>query len=89
MKNWKTRIEALGFHRWKYDKEIHLHCMAFRKTTLQLGTVHQDGLNIPQDASDEPTVSVAMDTAGVAMDTTGGQESFNELPFKHCEPENT
>ena len=32
MKDWKTCIEAIGFHRWKYYKDTHLHCMAFRKT---------------------------------------------------------
>lgn len=33
IKAWKTCIEAIGFHRWKYEKDVHLHCMAFRKTT--------------------------------------------------------
>ena len=32
MKAWKACIEAIGFHRWKYCKNMHLHCMAFRKT---------------------------------------------------------
>lgn len=31
MKDWKACIEAIGFHRWKYWKDTHLHCMAFRK----------------------------------------------------------
>lgn len=34
MKDWKTCIEAIGFHRWKYLKDTHLHCMAFRKTQV-------------------------------------------------------
>jgi hypothetical protein len=32
MKSWRIAIEALGFHRWKYFKDVHLHCMGFRKT---------------------------------------------------------
>lgn len=32
MRSWKDAIESLGFHRWKYTKQTHLHCIAFRKT---------------------------------------------------------
>ena len=32
MKSWKNGIESVGYHRWKYEKETHLHCMGFRKT---------------------------------------------------------
>lgn len=32
VKAWKTGVEAIGFHRWKYFKDTHLHCMAFRKS---------------------------------------------------------
>ncbi len=71
MKSWKAIIEALGFHRWRYDKETHLHCMGFRKTSLRLGTVSKDGLNIPQDTSDEAKI-IAVDTVSVAVDTTSG-----------------
>lgn len=90
MKCWKANIEALGFHRWKYDKETHLHCMAFRKTTLKLGSVNKEGLVIPQDTNDEMT-SVAMETTRIAMETTQSddQETFKELPFEQNEPENT
>ena len=33
MKAWKFCIESIGFHRWKYFKDTHLHCVAFRKIT--------------------------------------------------------
>lgn len=54
MKAWKSCIEAVGFHRWKYWKDTHLHCMAFRKTlpTRQdYSELEQscDQLYIPQD----------------------------------------
>lgn len=32
MKSWCTAIEGIGFHRWKYFKDVHLHCLGFRKT---------------------------------------------------------
>lgn len=31
IKSWKTAIESIGFLRWKYHKDDHTHCMAFRK----------------------------------------------------------
>lgn len=54
MKSWKACIESIGFHRWKYCKDTHLHCMAFRKTepTKQDYKVLEgssDELYIPQD----------------------------------------
>ena len=51
MKQWKSGIEGLGFSRWKYDKEQHLHCMAFRKVTSVTGMCGDDDrqLTIPQD----------------------------------------
>ncbi len=55
MKDWKTAIEAIGFHRWKYFKDVHLHCMAFRKTTASRlsydGLLENENYNlhIPQD----------------------------------------
>ena len=55
MKRWKAAIESLGFSRWRYVKQEHLHCMAFRKTQQ----VHDETLEgvgemltIPQDFSD-------------------------------------
>ena len=53
MKSWKEAIESLGFKRWKYVKQEHLHCMAFRKVTyeqsLLVSDVSPDMLYIPQD----------------------------------------
>lgn len=52
MKQWKCGIEGLGFSRWKYSKEEHLHCMAFRKVTNVTGMCEDDDsqLTIPQDS---------------------------------------
>jgi SAM-dependent methyltransferase len=59
MKSWKQCIETLGFHRWKYVKDTHLHCMAFRKTRVDIDyglcLVSHHMLYIPQDSHDEPT----------------------------------
>ena len=52
MKQWKSGIEGLGFSRWKYNKEEHLHCMAFRKVTnvTYMCADDDDQLIIPQDS---------------------------------------
>ena len=52
MKQWKSGIEGLGFSRWKYSKEQHLHCMTFRKVTIVTGVCRDDDqqLTIPQDS---------------------------------------
>lgn len=54
MKAWKTCIECVGFHRCKYFKDTHLHCMAFRKVVPTQGDYsdimrERDQLYIPQD----------------------------------------
>ena len=64
MKSWKRAIESLGFKRWKYVKQEHLHCMAFRKIThehapthaqsLLVSDVTPDMLYIPQVGGNEP-----------------------------------
>ena len=55
MKDWRTAMEALGFHRWRYAKLSHLHCMALRKTRTSVdytAVCEQYGglLAIPQDS---------------------------------------
>lgn len=58
MKSWKAAIEAVGFHRWKYVKETHLHCLAFRKTChtmdycKKLESFHHM-MYIPQDSHED------------------------------------
>ena len=77
MKHWKETIEALGFHRWRHEKNTHLHCMAFRKVTLKEGGLRGAGLPIPQDRDEgEEGVVNAPRT-----DTGDNMETFNELPF--------
>ena len=59
MKSWKQCIEAIGFHRWKYVKDTHLHCLAFRKTKTDIDygscLANHHMLYIPQDSHNEPT----------------------------------
>ena len=54
MTQWRHCIEAVGFHRWRYEKLTHLHCMAFRKTQpagsqYESAMQHHTLLAIPQD----------------------------------------
>ena len=57
MKSWKAGIESLGFVRWKYEKQTHLHCMAFRKVALCHSCNRSNGnaemMYIPQDFHEE------------------------------------
>ena len=84
MKSWKECIEAIGFHRWKYVKDTHLHCMAFRKTRhmqayLTLSESHPM-LFIPQD-SHEPDSVVDTDLSKGALSKQDVTETLQELPF--------
>ena len=84
MKAWKNCIEALGFHRWRYIKDTHLHCMAFRKTRnivdySALASSHPL-LCIPQD-SQELVTSQPLESLG-EHNTKTVAETFQELPFK-------
>lgn len=64
MKSWCLAIEEIGFQRWKYFKDVHLHCMSFRKT-IHHGSTHYDSvlskyhdyLYIQQDDSKNNTVT--------------------------------
>lgn len=57
MTDWRRCIEAVGFHRWKYVKQTHLHSMAFRKTcsvtNLSAAMANHHLLVIPQDSHEE------------------------------------
>ena len=57
MKSWKNGIESLGFVRWKYEKQTHLHCMAFRKVapchSCNRGNGDAEMMYIPQDFQEE------------------------------------
>ena len=68
MKDWKEAIEHIGFQRCSYEKQDHIHCMAFRKTVqredyssqLDMSTnmyIPQDfNTTLPSDCESEPTV---------------------------------
>ncbi|XP_065830004.1 S-adenosylmethionine sensor upstream of mTORC1-like isoform X2 [Oscarella lobularis] len=55
MKQWKGAIESIGFRRWRYIKQSHAHCMAFRTIPKPEQDEDDEGrhfdkfLNIPQD----------------------------------------
>ncbi|KAK3589494.1 hypothetical protein CHS0354_030617 [Potamilus streckersoni] len=58
MKSWKKAIESMGFNRWRYVKQEHLHCMVFRKIVKKekkdnlISDITPDMLYIPQDFND-------------------------------------
>lgn len=83
IKSWKTAIESLGFVRFKYEKQTHLHCMAFRKVapchSCNYGTGDDSMMYIPQDFQEEeesgyPVVSHSEEDSALTM------ECFSELP---------
>lgn len=82
MKSWKQCIEMLGFHRWKYVKDTHLHCMAFRKTRINmdygscLASHHM--LYIPQDSHNEPTT---VEESQPSLTESSTNFDLTELPF--------
>ena len=82
MKSWKQCIEVLGFHRWKYVKDTHLHCMAFRKTRIDIDygscLVNHHMLYIPQDSHDE-TIPTGETQTSLAKSST--HFDLMELPF--------
>lgn len=82
VKSWKSCIEAIGFHRWRYFKDTHLHCLAFRKTQRSGNYTCESHpmLFIPQDsqqASQNQRAVLGMD------DLQEISDNFQELPFTH------
>jgi len=83
MKSWKAGIESLGFVRWKYEKQTHLHCMAFRKVAPCHSCSRSNGnakmMYIPQDFQEEED-----DGSFVSWQTEEDEsvimECFSELP---------
>jgi len=81
MKSWKAGIESLGFVRWKYQKQTHLHCMAFRKVapchSCNRSNSNAETMYIPQDFQEDGGSCVSWqgeDDESVVM------ECFSELP---------
>ncbi|XP_041457773.1 S-adenosylmethionine sensor upstream of mTORC1-like [Lytechinus variegatus] len=87
VKSWRTAIESLGFTRWRYRKDTHMHYMAFRKTSqeppgdLSGNEVGPDMLYIPQDFNEEVEESVFSDCLPkTEAEIADLSEAFNELP---------
>ena len=84
MKDWRTSIEAVGYHRWKYFKDTHMHCMAFLKTksVTDYATVleqYHPLLHIPQDFH-EPQVAHLNNENGESC-TDLAKKILEELPL--------
>ena len=86
MRSWKTCIEGVGFHRWRYIKDTHLHCMAFRKTMTVTELVENHAmLYIPQDNHPEKLVGVPTEKLPLLAGVEGQDSvTFGELPFGDC-----
>lgn len=93
IRSWRVAIESLGFRRWRYVKQEHLHCMAFRKVVCTTskgsqfkgGDVGADMMYIPQDFRDPETEeSVELCSVGSAPRSEEEnlllRENFLELP---------
>ena len=83
MKSWKAGIESLGFVRWRYEKQTHLHCMAFRKVAPCHSCNRSNGnaemMYIPQDFQDEGDDSSFV-SCQREEDESLILECFSELP---------
>lgn len=87
MKSWKHCIEELGFHRWRYIKATHLHCMAFRKVRIcvhyALVSSNHPMLYIPQDFQvtkvSQSCMCASQEQESVEHSITDG--GFQILPF--------
>ena len=90
MKSWKQAIESMGFKRWKYVKQQHLHCMAFRKVSnepenILIGETGPDMMFIPQDFNDcslDSTENVSMFSSILRTNEEDSfiRDTFSELP---------
>ncbi|XP_071810229.1 S-adenosylmethionine sensor upstream of mTORC1-like isoform X2 [Asterias amurensis] len=85
IKSWKRAVEGLGFRRWLYVKDTHLHYMAFRKVSLELVVdmcdAGPDLLYIPQDFNEEAEESVFDENYPRTEEEAGNlSEGFLALP---------
>ena len=81
MKSWKKAIESLGFRRWRYEKQDHLHCMAFRKVPMvvEMGSeISADMMYIPQDFNMDKEEECEI--GAPEFDENFVREGFLELP---------
>lgn len=69
IKSWQWALEGLGFSKWKYEKQRHLHCIAFRKCHKQMLVSEEEAMIsltphmcILQDSQDvsEPCPDIAI-----------------------------
>lgn len=88
MKSWKMAVESLGFSRWRYVKQEHLHCIAFRKTRCPVDDGSDLGeaaaatmLYIPQDrhADEERRTEAEQGLNLVSEDEPYFMDSLNEI----------
>jgi hypothetical protein len=87
MRSWRTAIESMGFRRWRYVKQEHLHCLAFRKTKDELSQPQfgdeagPDLMYIPQDSEkDEVDHTQFLFGSAPQNDCDFFRDCFAELP---------
>lgn len=83
MSSWKVAIEAMGFTRWRYVKQEHLHCMAFRKSKAHsvAEEKYSDMLYIPQDSYAKS--GEEGEDLETCHDLSSGNENEQSLEFMH------
>jgi len=85
IQSWRTAIEGLGFQRCRYEKQTHLHCLAFRRisspSSLNLiSDVNPDMLYIPQDFTVSSPGTASDEAMRSEEENSSLRHNFMELP---------
>ena len=84
VKSWKLALESIGFVRWCYVKETHLHCMAFQKIApchqQECGNATAEMLFIPQDYHEDEEDNLFVCAPRTEQENLEMCDFFSELP---------
>ena len=84
VRGWRTALQAVGFTRVRYEKQQHIHCMAFRLVALPatrpLAADWAPLMSIPQDFSDDSQQEEGEEKGGEGECAESLLDGFNELP---------
>lgn len=85
MKSWKSGLENMGFLSVAYEKQTHLHCMAFRKVCRKkdwsADANAAQSFYIPQDFKDYSERKTILSKEQTENEIEAAKEQFLELPF--------
>ena len=85
IKSWKIALESIGFVRWRYVKQTHLHCMAFRKIAKCHSRCHGNSGNPdlmyrPQDFQEDEDEEEVLIPPRTEEENEDVSDLFNALP---------